>query len=335
MSGAESLSLLTTPELVTSYLTNNSLEKAIGPNLIVSEQLGGFANFVYRLDTDKGQFYLKQRPTYIKTRPEIPRNPQDVADEIHAYELLSGVMPKGSVPQLVHVDRKECLFITSAAKNEGTVLSEAIASGKYEVHSGELVGELLASLHGKTLGSELIIRDNEREKQFYDRQYQWLVRDLPYKNESVRQQTLAKTLQIAASPKALIWGDLSPKNIVLSNDSVAFVDLETVHKGDPAFDLGYILGHILLEGLKSGDTNGAHEFARSIQNKYQDTLRHYADTKLIAQVTADAILFAGTTMIHRTLAALVPEATSQKPDVTEHILEYAHQLIQDGVVWQN
>jgi len=45
----------------------------------------------------------------------------------------------------------------------------------------------------------------------------------------------------------LIWGDCSPKNILVGPAGPVFLDAETAAMGDPAFDLAFCLTHLLLK----------------------------------------------------------------------------------------
>lgn len=45
----------------------------------------------------------------------------------------------------------------------------------------------------------------------------------------------------------LIWGDASPKNILVGPQGPVFLDAETAAIGDPAFDLAFCLTHLLLK----------------------------------------------------------------------------------------
>ena len=43
----------------------------------------------------------------------------------------------------------------------------------------------------------------------------------------------------------LVHGDYSPKNILLHNDTFILLDYEVIHWGDPAFDVGFAMTHLL------------------------------------------------------------------------------------------
>src|SRR5204862_6875708 len=52
-----------------------------------------------------------------------------------------------------------------------------------------------------------------------------------------------------ATRKALVHGDISPKNILTGPDGPVFLDAECAWYGDPAFDLAFCLNHLLLKCL--------------------------------------------------------------------------------------
>ena len=52
--------------------------------------------------------------------------------------------------------------------------------------------------------------------------------------------------------RALIHGDVSPKNILHGPSGPVFLDAECASFGDPAFDLAFCLNHLLLKGAREG-----------------------------------------------------------------------------------
>src|SRR5205085_1381845 len=54
---------------------------------------------------------------------------------------------------------------------------------------------------------------------------------------------------IERSRIALMHGDVSPKNILRGPDGPIFLDAETAAYGDPAFDFGFCLNHLLLKSV--------------------------------------------------------------------------------------
>jgi aminoglycoside phosphotransferase (APT) family kinase protein len=60
---------------------------------------------------------------------------------------------------------------------------------------------------------------------------------------------LALVAATQANRKALVHGDVSPKNILCGPYGPVFLDAECAWWGDPAFDLAFCLNHLLLKCL--------------------------------------------------------------------------------------
>jgi Ser/Thr protein kinase RdoA (MazF antagonist) len=60
-------------------------------------------------------------------------------------------------------------------------------------------------------------------------------------------RTLTETTM--ANKRALVHGDVSPKNILCGPDGPVFLDAECAWWGDPAFDLAFCLNHLMLKCL--------------------------------------------------------------------------------------
>jgi 5-methylthioribose kinase len=57
---------------------------------------------------------------------------------------------------------------------------------------------------------------------------------------------------MAAVPRrCFVHADFSPKNILVHARGLTLVDFETAHAGDPAFDLGFFLSHLLLKAIRA------------------------------------------------------------------------------------
>ena len=54
---------------------------------------------------------------------------------------------------------------------------------------------------------------------------------------------------LATTQKALVHGDISPKNILVGKDGPIFLDAECAVYGDPAFDIAFLLNHLLLKSI--------------------------------------------------------------------------------------
>jgi tRNA A-37 threonylcarbamoyl transferase component Bud32 len=77
---------------------------------------------------------------------------------------------------------------------------------------------------------------------------------------------------LAASPRSIVHGDLTPKNILVTGDKPVMLDWEVVHVGDPAFDLGTVTAHLMLKAVRGcpiGEAELIVEAARRFWATYE------------------------------------------------------------------
>ena len=67
---------------------------------------------------------------------------------------------------------------------------------------------------------------------------------------AARLETLAAAT--LSTKRALVHGDVSPKNILIGPDGPVFLDAECAWFGDPAFDVAFCLNHLMLKGARAG-----------------------------------------------------------------------------------
>ena len=60
---------------------------------------------------------------------------------------------------------------------------------------------------------------------------------------------LALVATTGTTRRTLVHGDFSPKNILVGSEGPVFLDAECAWYGDPAFDLAFVLNHLLLKGV--------------------------------------------------------------------------------------
>jgi 5-methylthioribose kinase len=58
------------------------------------------------------------------------------------------------------------------------------------------------------------------------------------------------------SDPTFVHADFSPKNMLVHEHGLTLVDFETAHRGDPAFDLGFFLSHLILKAFRAAPNDG-------------------------------------------------------------------------------
>lgn len=221
---------------------------------------GGVSNVVMRVTVRGGEdFVVKQSRAQLRTQAEWFSQPERIWRERDVLDVLTRVTPPGLVPKLLFEDRDNFLFAMEAIPREHLVWKTCLLDGEADASVARRLGEVLAAIHAQTTG-DADLRERLGDRTIYDE----LRLDPFYRFVAAREPEFRAPLErlideTLATPVCLVLGDFSPKNILLvpsetghqgERPRLVLVDFETGHFGDPAFDLGFFLSHLLLKTIK-------------------------------------------------------------------------------------
>ena len=161
-------------------------------------------------------------------------------------ETANGIAP-GVAPKVVAADDGGC-FAMEYLGNLPLWKAE-LRAGHADAGFAGAVGRKLAAIHAATAGNAAIAKTFATDASFH------ALRLEPYLLAAARAHPpLAPILEklserTAGTKRALVHGDVSPKNILVGPQGPVFLDAECAWYGDPAFDLAFCLNHLLLKGL--------------------------------------------------------------------------------------
>jgi aminoglycoside phosphotransferase (APT) family kinase protein len=130
----------------------------------------------------------------------------------------------------------------------------------------DALGDMLGWIH-----RESGTRNRTLAKLFDDRSYFESLRLEPYYVYTSTQQPRSKAFYdklidaTRSRRHTLVHGDFSPKNVLVHEGTLVLLDHEVIHWGDPAFDVGFMLAHLLskarhLPEHRSDFVIAAHKF---------------------------------------------------------------------------
>jgi len=230
---------------------------------------GGVSSDIWRVDVGGERLCVKRALSRLKVaadwRVPVERNHY----EAEWIRVAADRLP-GCVPVLLGEDCSAGLFVMEyldPSRNPGwkSVLRGGKADSTFAAH----VGRAIAAIHGATAGDGEVERRFNTDRMFHD------LRIDPYLLASARRRPdLAGPLteladRTAATRKALVHGDVSPKNILVGEHGPIFIDAECAWYGDPAFDLAFCLNHLLLKCLWVPPHSDAYlQCFRALANAY-------------------------------------------------------------------
>ena len=208
---------------------------------------GGVSNRTVLVERAGGEAWVvKQALAKLRVQVDWFSPPERIHREALGLRWLNRLAPPGSVVPFVFEDETHHLLGMAAVPrphaNWKTLL---LAGGLVPDHVAQF-GRLLGTIHRR--GAE---QRAEVEPPFADRGYFTSLRLEPYYGYTATQVPAAAPFlndlvaETLGRRDTLVHGDYSPKNILLHAGQLVLLDHEVIHFGDPGFDLGFSLTHLL------------------------------------------------------------------------------------------
>jgi 5-methylthioribose kinase len=255
-------------------------------SVTIRELPGGVSNVVLLVSDTAGapRFVLKQAREQLRVAQPWFCSPERIWREVavmqvclralehaEAAEKCPGELSIG-VPRVLFTDREQYLFAMTAV-GEHSVWKSQLMQGVFSLETAAACGRLLGTIHAQTWG-RLDVAQELGDQKFFDA----LRLDPYYRHVARTQSELAPALQnleqsLADHPRCLVHGDFSPKNLLVHDSGVTLVDFEVGHFGDPAFDLGFFLTHLLLKATRRPEHwPSLMELADEFWRRYQQAM---------------------------------------------------------------
>lgn len=270
--------------------------------IVAQELAGGVSNMVLLVElTDRGErFVVKQARSRLRVADEWLCPVERIWREVEVLAVCgrlvrarnavrgtrSGGQIQAATPQLLWEDRENYAYAMTAAPTEHRTWKQLLLAK--ELESGKVIavacGELLAAIHAGTWGVEQVAT------QLDDRDYFERLRIEPYYRWiAARHADLTASIErliesVASHRRCLVHGDFSPKNLLVWPRHVMLIDFEVGHYGDPAFDLGFFLTHLVLKSVWAGERGGEYRRVADLfwQTYRTEMLRSVAEEEVVA-----------------------------------------------------
>ena len=208
---------------------------------------GGVSNRTVLVTRGDGPAWvLKQALARLRVAVEWLSSPARIHCEALGLRRLGTLLPAGGVPGFVFEDREQHLLAMTAVPEPHVNWKTELLAGRLDPDLVRQCGELLAGLH-----REAAARGARLQPEFADRTFFESLRLEPYFSFAAAQvpaaagflrELIAETRAVATT---LVHGDFSPKNLLVHRSRLVLLDHEVIHWGDPAFDVGFVLTHLL------------------------------------------------------------------------------------------
>lgn len=240
-------------ETAADYLQRTGRVPA-GTSVRALELTGGVSNVVLLVEMGEGtRWVLKQSRARLRTDLAWFSRLDRVWTEAAALALLDSLLPPGTVPAVLFEDHANYLFAMTCAPADAVPWKARLLSGEADHDRAQLAGTILGTIHRATLGDTILQRPPLADRTVFDQ-----LRIDPYYRQVARVHVdlaprVGDLIVSLTAPveTTFVHADYSPKNMLAHAGGFMVVDFETAHAGDPAFDLGFFLSHLLLKSFRA------------------------------------------------------------------------------------
>ncbi len=208
---------------------------------------GGVSNRTVWVERAGGEAWvLKQALAKLRVSVDWFSSPERVHREALGLRWLAQLAPPGATTPLIFEDHQHHLLAMQAVPQPHDNWKTLLLVGGLEENHINQFGRLLGTIHRRAFE-----RREEVAPIFADRSFFESLRLEPYYTYTAGQLPAAAEFLHALIDETrvchltLAHGDYSPKNVLVHQGRLILLDHEVIHWGDPAFDLGFSLTHLL------------------------------------------------------------------------------------------
>ena len=253
----------------------------------ISALTGGVSSLIVKVSTEEHSFCVKRALPQLKVaalwEAPVNRNRGEVAWLRYANRIIPG-----SVPQVLGEDEQDCIFAMAyLPSTQFPVWKQQLLDGVANSQTATRMAELLVKVHAASARDQQLLSAFDHDEDFV------AIRLSPYflhtaqKHPDCAAALHALVQQTLAHKHVLIHGDVSPKNILNGNNGPVLLDAECACLGDPAFDLAFVLTHMLLKCVyRPADTAAYLDCFDALSQRYLQQVDWEAAAKLETRACA-------------------------------------------------
>jgi aminoglycoside phosphotransferase (APT) family kinase protein len=220
-----------------------------GTQLEFTRLTGGVSSDIWRVDGGGRTFCVKRALAKLRVAAEwyapVGRNAAEVAYMATAAPLVPDRVP----PVLAHDEARGLFAMPWYEPARHPLWKAELMAGRVDVAVARAVAATAAAIHAGTADRADVAATFANDANFHALRLEPYLVATAARHPEVAAMLHALVDVTAATKRALVHGDLSPKNILAGSSGPVLLDAECAWFGDPAFDLAFCLNHLLLKSV--------------------------------------------------------------------------------------
>lgn len=262
------------PEQLLEYLRSSG-RIGVDERVRIRNLHGGVSNRTVYVERPNGeQWVLKQALEKLRVPIEWTCSPERIYREALGLRWLEKIVP-ARVPGFVFEDREHYLLAMYAVPEPHENWKVMLLDGRLRFDHIDAFARLLADIHDDGYHHREEVAGDLGDLSFFE-----ALRLEPYYTFTAREVERASAFlhdlieRTRRRRLTLVHGDYSPKNILITDQNLVLLDHEVIHVGDPAFDLGFSMTHLLSKAHHvRSRRSGFVDAAKRYWNRYYEAVR--------------------------------------------------------------
>lgn len=210
---------------------------------------GGVSSDIWRVDYATRSICVKRALPQLRVAAEwkapVERNRYEAR-----WMRRAGMAVPGAVPMLLgHDEAGGALAMEYLPPERYRLWKAELRDGHADPAFAARVGAALVRIHATSAADPAVAGEFPTDAIFHAIRLEPYLLATALRHPDRAEALRAIAAETAATHRALVHGDVSPKNILIGPDGPVFLDAECAWWGDPAFDLAFCLNHLLLKCL--------------------------------------------------------------------------------------
>jgi aminoglycoside phosphotransferase (APT) family kinase protein len=210
---------------------------------------GGVSSDIWKVTSGGRTFCVKRAMAKLAVKDDWFAPVERNRYERLWYAIAEARVPGAAPKVLAHDDAAMLFAMEFLAPEDHRLWKPDLLAGRVDVDFARAVGARLAAIHAATAGDTDVAASFPTGPIFEALRLDPYLRATGRRHPDLAEALNALADRTAATRKALVHGDVSPKNILAGPKGPVFLDAECAWYGDPAFDVAFCLNHLLLKCL--------------------------------------------------------------------------------------
>ncbi len=217
---------------------------------IIERLTGGVSSDIWKVTSGGRIFCVKRALSQLAVKDLWEASTERNAYEVEWFKTVAAFSPD-VVPEVIAHDRQAGFFaMTFIDPEEYTVWKDLLSSGDINDQTAVALANALVKIHSETAYNDGIAKKFKTDDLFFDLRINAYLITAAKRNRDVRARIMEIADLTQKTKVALVHGDVSPKNIMANSaGDIVILDAETAWFGDPAFDVAFLLNHMLLKSV--------------------------------------------------------------------------------------